>query len=68
MISCLRVSGFPPFRQKKIEKMGHGRWYINKQSKIWSQGSISGIAGLDGAERGPDITSSEFNYSLQSSI
>jgi hypothetical protein len=48
--------------------MGHGRWYINKQSKIWSQGSISGIAGLDGAERGPDITSSEFNYSLQSSI
>ena len=33
MMSYLQVRGFPPFRQEKGERMGHGRWYINALSE-----------------------------------
>jgi hypothetical protein len=33
VISYLQVRGFPPFRQEKSERMGHGRWCINKRSE-----------------------------------
>jgi hypothetical protein len=33
VIPYLRVCGFPPLRQKKGARMGHGRWCINKRSE-----------------------------------
>jgi hypothetical protein len=30
--SASYIPGFPPFRQKKGERMGHGKWFNNKRS------------------------------------
>ena len=40
MISNFQVCAIPPLRQKKVARMGHGRWYINKLSEIQASGLV----------------------------